>query len=146
MKRVTRRATLLASSAMAGVLAGCTGMTANSGSSLEVTSVEVEPAVESADQLAVGLPAAIRVGVENAASAAATEPLTLTVGGVDVVTEQVTVDAGGSRMWELDYVFRTAGSTTVAVGGVSQDVSVSDGMVPELTTRVRGIATDCNGR
>lgn len=142
MSRLTRRSALLASSVIAGALAGCESLSGTGGSAVEITSVEVEPAQESADQLAVGSPASIRATVENSSSSTATEPLTLTVDGRELVTETVTLDGGARRTWELDYVFRTAGSLTVTVNGVSRDVTVTDGRVGEHTSRVRAIAAE----
>ncbi|WP_324663829.1 outer membrane protein assembly factor BamB family protein [Haloarcula sediminis] len=142
MQRLTRRSALLSSTAIAGALAGCEQLIGAGSSAVEVTSVEVEPARESGDRLAVGSPTTIRATVENSTSSTATEPLTLTVDGTELVTETVTVDAGGSRTWTHDYVFRTAGSLTVAVNGVSEDITVADGLSGEHTSEVRAIAAE----
>lgn len=139
MKRITRRSALAASSALAGLLAGCESLSGIGGSSVGVTALEVGPA-DPAEELTRGAPATVRATVENTASEATTEPLTLTVNGSDVFTEHIAVDPGAQRVWELGYVPRTAGSVTVAVNGVSREATVADGPVGERSARVRGVA------
>lgn len=142
MQRLTRRSALLASSVIAGALAGCQQPSGIGSSAVEITALEIEPAQESTNQLAVGSPTAIRATIENTTSSTVTESVTLTINGQEIITETLTLDAGARQTWELDYVFRTAGSLTVAVNGVSKNVTVVDGLAGEHTSRVYAVAAE----
>lgn len=135
---------LLTSSIAASALTGCQSFFgAGTGeSSVEVISVEAEPALDSADGLVAGTPTTIRVAVRNQGSTAATKSLTLTADGRELVTETVTVEAGSRRDWTWKYVFRSAGSLTLSVNGVSQDISMAEGPVAERTITTTGYAAE----
>lgn len=113
---------------------------------VKVTDINIVPAINSADRPSVGNPTTVEVTVGNRGSSSTTEPLTLSVNGTAVVSTKLALDAGERRVWEPSYTFETAGMWTVSVGERSRDVSVDEGLQPEVSTTVNEIAASRESR